>query len=307
MSVPPYRTLSAHLRERFGARVQKIPLDAGFTCPNRDGTISRQGCLFCNPRGSGSGLLETGISLAGQWDHWRDRLGRRYKARLFIAYLQSFSNTHGPARKLARVLDELEGLPGLAVLSVGTRPDCLDPEKLDLLAGFPAREVWLEMGLQSASDRVLARINRGHDAACFARAVRDAAGRGLSVVAHVMAGLPGEEPGGLVRTVEFLNKLPVAGIKFHNTYVARDTPLEEMWNQGEFRPLDISEYARVLGRALDALDPGVVVHRLTGDPAPGELLAPHWAARKSEALETLRKRLETEGVRQGRDCLNTKT
>lgn len=303
-----YFALSAHLRQQFGERVQKIPLDAGFSCPNRDGTISRHGCVFCNPRGSGSGMLEQGMSLTDQWTHWSARIGKRYKARRFIAYLQSYSNTYGPVDKLARVLDELKGLPGIAALSIGTRPDCLDAEKLALLAdlrdSLHVREVFLELGLQSASDATLACINRGHTAQDFANATRAAADCGLSVVAHLMAGLPSpnghESANEFLASVDFINALPVRGVKFHNLYVCRGTPLARMWHEGEYTPLTQAEYLDMLGRALMRLRPETVIHRLNGNPAPGEHLAPDWAGNMRALHNAVRDHLERSDIWQGK-------
>lgn len=295
---PPYRTLSAHLRARFGQRVQKIPLDAGFSCPNRDGTLSVSGCSFCNARGSGSGLLSQGLDLAAQWEHWRLRLGKRYKARLFLAYLQSFSNTYGPLERLRATLDALQGLPDRVGLCIGTRPDCLTPGKLDLLAALPG-ETWLDLGLQSCHDATLQHINRGHDAACFARAVQQAASQGLQVCAHLMAGLPGEGPEHFLESVEFLNALPVAGIKLHNLYICKGTPLEQEYRQGKYQPLERECYVQAVCEALARLRPDVVVHRLTGDPAPGELAAPAWAAEKQTLRNAIHERLAALGIRQG--------
>jgi len=143
----PYYALSTYLRQRYGCRVQKIPLDAGFSCPNRDGTISDEGCIFCNPSGSGSGLARAGISLTDQWHFWKERLERKYKTGLFWAYLQAFTNTYAPLPRIREVLDEISGLERLVGLGMGTRPDCCEPEKLDLIASFPSPEIWLELGM----------------------------------------------------------------------------------------------------------------------------------------------------------------
>ena len=296
MSPLRYRSLAAHLQDVFGEKVWKIPLDAGFTCPNRDGTLSRQGCSFCNPRGSGSGLLAQGLDLASQWERFKHSLERGRKARLFLAYLQSYSNTHGPAERLARVLEEIRPLPGLAGLCVGTRPDCLDAEKLGLLAAFSATEKWLDLGLQSSNDATLVRINRGHTARDFARAATAAATCGLQVCAHLMAGLPGEGQEEFLASVRFVADLAVegavAGVKFHNLYVCRDTPLAEQWSRGEYAPLALADYADWVAEALALLPPNTVIHRLHADPAPGELLAPDWAGDKAGLRRAVLGRIE---------------
>lgn len=307
MNALRHHSLAAHLRRRFGGRVQKIPLDAGFTCPNRDGVLSRAGCLFCNPRGSGSGLGEQGMTLAQQWEHWQARLSRRYKAKGFLAYLQSFSNTYGPLEKLARTLEELRPLPGLMGLCLGTRPDCLDREKLQLLADQDLPELWLELGLQSARDETLARINRGHDFACLARAVglahrvsRETGRDGPRICVHVIAGLPGEHVEDFLYTVSELNALPIHGVKFHTLYVCKGSGLAAQWQRGEFTPLSLEDSVDWLARGLAALRPDLVMHRLTGDPAPGELLAPDWAGRKGATLEALNRVLVGRDLWQGR-------
>jgi len=300
--------LSAHLRRRFGERVQKIPLDAGFSCPNRDGTLSSEGCVFCNPQGSGSGMLDRGLSIREQWDFWRDIHVKKHGLSLFTAYLQSYSNTHGPAAKLAAALDGLGSLPGLTCLALGTRPDCLDAEKLDLLAASKERlglaEVFLELGLQSANDATLKHINRGHDAAAFAQAAHAAAKRGLTVVAHVMVGLPTAEGreglAELLDTVAYVGALPVGGIKFHNVFVCRGTRLARWFDQGRYLPLTQDEYLRCLGEAIMRLDPRVVIHRLNGNPAQGELVAPVWAGNMRRVHNAIRDYFEQQDIWQGK-------
>lgn len=301
--------LSAYTRQRYGQRVQKIPLDAGFSCPNRDGTLSHSGCLFCNPKGAGSGLGIRGLSIAEQWDFWRDIHVKNHNLTKFTAYLQSYSNTHGPIEKLAGTLSALKGLPGLTSLSLGTRPDCLDSAKLDLLAAqqgeLSLSEIFLELGLQSACDETLAHINRGHDARAFAEAVHEASDRGLKVVAHVIAGLPTpfgrEGRAELLATVDFLNRLPIHGIKFHNLYVCRDTGLARLYEKGEYSPLTLTEYTDLLSSALMRLSPRIVVHRLNGNPANGELVAPEWAGNMRRLHNRIREYLEERDIWQGKE------
>lgn len=277
-----WNALAAHFKRRFGQRAQKIPLDAGATCPNRDGALSRAGCTFCNAIGSGSGLAGQGMSLAEQWALWRAHFLASGKAALFLAYFQSFSNTYGPAARLARLLDELDGLPDLVGLSVGTRPDCVDAEKARLLAAAPWPETWLELGVQTLNDETLRRINRGHDAAASLRAIDLAASAGrVQVCAHLMIGLPGETPDDVLATVERLNATPVHGVKLHNVYVCRGTALEREFLAGDYRPPERAAYVNLAVEALARLRPDIVVHRVVADPAPGELRAPDWARDKS--------------------------
>ena len=296
--------LAAFFRARLGGEARKVPLDAGFSCPNRDGTISRAGCIFCNPAGSGTGLRAQGLDLAGQWGHLAPRLLARHPHARLLAYLQSYSNTHASIGRLRTVLAEISGLPGVAGLCLGTRPDCLDMEgdcaRLDVLAQAGFGFVQLDLGLQSADDAVLRRMNRGHDAACFAAAARAAAERGLFVCAHLVHGLPGASRDDLARSVDFLNALPVAGVKFHNLLVCRGEGLETLWRAGGYAPPSREEYAAAVVLALSRLRPDICVQRLAADPAPGELLAPDWGADKSGTLRRIREEMLRQDVWQGK-------
>ncbi len=288
------------MRQHYQKRVQKVPLDAGFDCPNRDGSLSGQGCIFCNPAGSGTALAEQGIDLRTQYMQWRDILQKKYKAQLFWAYLQSFSNTYGPREKLLQALEQLQGLPGLVGLCVGTRPDCVDQDKLKILADFGLQDIWLELGLQSAQDKTLALINRGHSSAVFEQACDQAAGLGLKVCAHLVLGLPGEVLQDVKKSIEFINQLPVHGVKLHNLYVCRGAVLESWWRQGHYEPLSRETFLQWLARAISLLRSDIVLHRINADPAPGELLAPDWADRKQELLQEIHVLLAKNNLWQGK-------
>ena len=218
-----WHTLATYFRRKYGVRVQKIPLDAGATCPNRDGTLSARGCIFCNDSGSGSGMGLRGLGLRAQWDAWYTKYTTTDSDRLFMAYLQSFSNTYGPASRLAHLLEQVAALPGCRGIAVGTRPDCLDGEKQALLAGCGLDEVWLELGLQTCRDDTLRRINRGHTARQAEEAVRAALDAGLLVCGHLMAGLPGEDENDFLDGVDWAVSLGMQGLKLHNVYVPQGT------------------------------------------------------------------------------------
>ena len=301
-----YHPLATYWRHRFGERVQKIPLDAGFTCPNRDGTISTDGCSFCNPSGSGSGMGIAGMNLKDQWAFWREKYNRKRNAGAFIAYLQSFSNTYGPLSKLKETLSDLAAIADVRGLSIGTRPDCVDQEKLQCIAKTAReqqwKEVWVEYGLQSAHDRTLKRINRGHDFLTFANATIMTAEMGLKVCAHVIAGLPGETADDFLQTVNAVNALPIAGIKFHSLYVADNTLLADEWRCGGYIPLAQEEYIELIAKALTCLRPEIVVQRLTGDASEGELLAPHWQGTKRDVIAGISRALEAQDAWQGKMC-----
>jgi radical SAM protein (TIGR01212 family) len=296
----PYRDLNSYLKGRFGERVQKITLDAGLTCPNRDGRVGTGGCLYCNPKGSGTGAWGRGLSLRAQMAAGMATMARRYGAARFIAYFQSFSNTYASQETLRELYDAALAFPQVAGLSIGTRPDCLEEDVLDLLAGYARdRLVWLELGLQSAHDRTLARLNRGHDVACFTTAVARAAAWGLPVVAHVILGLPGEGPGEMAATADYLARLPVQGVKIHLLYVIKDSGLARLHEAGEYVCLTADQYVQLVVDFIERLPPHLVIHRLTGDPHPEELVAPAWSLDKTRILGRIREEFARRGTRQG--------
>jgi len=296
----PYRDLNSYLKARFGQRVQKITLDAGLTCPNRDGRIGTGGCLYCNARGSGTGAWRRGQSITTQMEEGLPRLARRYRAAKFIAYFQSFSNTYAPKEHLRELYEEALAFPQVVGLSIGTRPDCLAEDVLDLLAEYAQdRLVWLELGLQSAHDATLQRLNRGHDAACFTTAVNRAAARGLEVIAHVILGLPGEGPREMAATATYLSRLPLQGVKIHLLYVVKDSSLDSLHKAGEYACLSEAEYVQRAVDFIERLPSHLVIHRLTGDPHPEELVAPAWCLNKTQVLQHLREEFTRRGTRQG--------
>jgi radical SAM protein (TIGR01212 family) len=296
----PYRDLNSFLKGQFGERVQKITLDAGLTCPNRDGRVGTGGCLYCNARGSGTGAWARGQSIAAQMAMGMDRLARRYRASRFIAYFQSFSNTYAPPETLRELYEVALAFPQVVGLSIGTRPDCLPDEVLELLAGYTRdRLVWLELGLQSAHDATLLRLNRGHNVACFAEAVARAATRGLPVVAHVILGLPGEGPEEMSATAAYLARLPLHGVKIHLLYVIKDSGLARLHRGGEYVCLSEDQYVNLAVDFIERLPPHLVIHRLTGDPHPDELVAPAWCLDKSRVLGRIREEFARRGSRQG--------
>jgi radical SAM protein (TIGR01212 family) len=276
-----------YFTRRLGARLQKIVLDRpGASCPNRDPATGREGCVFCNPYGSGSGLADAAPDIFLQWEHWRAHYGA--KARLFMAYFQSFTNTHGPVEELRALCAQAAKLPSIAGIAIGTRPDCVDEAKLDAIAACKLPEVWLELGLQSAHNATLARIRRGHDVAASERAVRLAAERGIKVCGHLMAGLPGEGAADFLDTVRWAAALPLAGVKLHNVYVARDTPLEREYLSGAYLPLGQQEYVGLAAESLALLPACMVIQRLVSDRAPDERVAPEWTRLKSRTHDAIR-------------------
>ncbi|MFO8083922.1 MAG: TIGR01212 family radical SAM protein [Desulfobacterales bacterium] len=296
-----YKDFNSHLRETFGCRVQKITVDAGLNCPNRDGTISTAGCIYCNARGSGTGAFHEGLSVKQQLIQGKTVLSKRYKAQKFIAYFQSFSNTYASFNRLKHLYDEALSVEGIVGLSIGTRPDCVNDRILSLLQHYAqTRLIWIEYGLQSASDLTLKLINRGHDFNCFKNAVELTQGRGIRICVHVILGLPNETPEDMLRTAQALANLGVDGIKIHLLYVIKNTKMETLYQQGNYRCLTREEYAERVCDFLEVLPENMVIQRLTGDPHREELVAPLWALEKSKNLSYIQSLLERRGTWQGK-------
>ena len=295
-----YNTFSEELKRQFGCRVQRLSVDAGFTCPNRDGTVGLDGCVFCGGLGSGSFGILREASVAEQLEHAKEVMVRKYKAARFIAYFQSYSNTYGPVERLRALYEEALAVPDVVGLIVGTRPDCLPEETLDLLACYARRTYfWLELGLQSPLDRTLAAIGRGHDIASFLQAVAGCRERGIRVCAHVILGLPGESREEMLSGARFLNEAGVDGVNIHLLHVMRGTRLADQYLAGGVRMLDRDEYVGLVCDFLERLDPGIVVQWLTGDGNRQDLVAPLWSLAKFEVLNCIDHELELRGTRQG--------
>jgi radical SAM protein (TIGR01212 family) len=295
-----YYDFKAYLRSAFGARVAKLPIDAGFTCPNRDGRAGTGGCVYCD--GRGSALRQAGPlpSVTAQLAAMRERYLRRGAER-FIAYFQTFTNTDAPPERLRALWDEAVGFsPEIVGLAVGTRPDCVPDEVLDLLAGYASgTRVHLELGLQSAHPATIARIGRGHTRGDFDDAARRAAARGIEVVAHVILGLPGEDAAMMRETARALAALPIAGVKIHALLVLEGTALARDWRRGAVPLPELATYAGWVADFLELLPPGVFVERLTADGHRDVLLAPAWSRNKLAVLGAIERELQRRDTRQG--------
>ena len=296
-----YSDYNTYLRSIFGQRVQKITVDTGLGCPNRDGTIATGGCIYCNARGSGSGLFGRGVTIQEQIESGRKAMGRRYKARLFTVYFQSYTNTYTSCANMKKMYDQALGVPGMKGMAIGTRPDCVDPEKLDLIASYTRDYlVWVEYGLQSVHDRTLEIINRGHDFACFERAVAMTRERGINVCAHVILGLPGEDRDMMLETARVLAGLRIDGVKIHLLYVVKNTVLEAMWKRGEYKCMEQREYVDTVCDFLELLPASVIIQRITGDPHPEELASPAWAVERNQTFKMIQDTLEARDSFQGK-------
>lgn len=303
-----YNAFSDELKRVFGCRVQRISVDAGFSCPNRDGVLDTEGCIFCGGGGSGAYSIRRDLPVAGQIEDGKEIMRRKYKAERFIAYFQAYSNTYAPVEQLRALYAEALSVSDVVGLIVATRPDCLSDEVLDFLQELSRQTyLWLELGVQSIHDRSLKLINRRHDHSCSADAVRRATSRGVRVCAHVMLGLPGETRGEMLAMAGELNRLGVSGVKLHLLHVMKGTRLAEMYGRGEVQVLDRDEYAGLVCDFLELLEPSILIHRLTGDGGHDNLVAPLWSLKKFEILNLIDAELERRGTRQGSRCFSVAT
>jgi hypothetical protein len=303
MSMTPYHIFSEQLKKRFGVRVHKISIDAGFGCPNRNGGRTGSGCLFCDLTGSGAVGIEPQLRVAEQIEQGKEIMSRKYKAVKFMAYFQPFSNTLAPVSRLRALYDEALSVDSVVGLAVGTRPDCVPSDVLDLLGEYHRRTYfWLELGLQSSHDRTLDWLKRGHDFAAFTKAYREAKSRGLRVCVHVILGLPGESRADMLATADVLAALQVDGVKLHLLHVLRDTPLGNLYAEDKIQLLDRDEYVGLVVDVMERLHPDTLIHRLTGDGPRDRLLAPLWSLKKWEVLNAINAEFVRRGSRQGDSC-----
>ena len=286
-----YKTLSQHYREKFGCKVYKLAIDGGFTCPNRDGTLGVSGCIFCSGSGSGD-FAVSGASVAEQLEKAREKVSFKIKNSKYIAYFQSFTNTYGPVDRLEalyRAAMEPEYIVGI---SIGTRPDCLSEETVALLARLnEIKPISVELGLQTIHEDSARYIRRGYETAVYYDAVQRLNAAGIDVVTHIILGLPGETEEMMVQTTQAAVAAGTDGVKFHLLHVLRGTDLEADHRAGKFACMTLPEYAAALKACIDVLPPDIVVHRITGDGAKKDLVAPLWSADKKAVLAYLQEYL----------------
>ncbi|MEA2061484.1 MAG: TIGR01212 family radical SAM protein [Thermodesulfobacteriota bacterium] len=295
-----YFDYNSYLRSIFGERVQKITVDAGLGCPNRDGTLSRGGCVYCNSLGSGSGLFKKGLTIPQQIEQGRKAMIIRYKARKFLVYFQSYTNTYTTCGHIKEMIDMAVEPQDVVGLAIGTRPDCVDEEKLDLIATYTETHlVWMEYGLQSVHNATLKRINRGHDFSAFENAVHMTRHRGINICAHVILGLPGETREMMLETARQIGRLGINGVKIHLLYVVKGTVLEAMWKKGAYQCMDQKSYVETVCDFIELLPENMVIQRITGDPHPEELVAPAWSLNRNKTFTMIQNTMESRGSSQG--------
>ena len=295
-----YYQFSEYLKTKFGKKVYKITLDAGFSCPNRDGTISSGGCIFCDDGGSFSRAHSSLLSVRDQVYTGVKTLGERFKAQKFMSYFQAYSNTYKPVDELKKIYDESLCHPDVVGISIGTRPDCVDEQKLDLIASYTENyETWIEYGLQSMHDRTLKFINRGHDFETFLKAFQETKKRGIKTGVHVILGLPGETKQDMLETVKMLADIGADGVKFHCLCIFPNTKLYDLYNQGSIKLLEEDEYIDIACDCLELLPSDTTIHRLGGNGLQAIKVAPKWLNKKFEILNRIDRELEERNSYQG--------
>lgn len=285
--MPAYRTANQHYREKFGCKIYKLSIDGGFTCPNRDGTLGTGGCIFCSAYGGGD-FAGRGVSIEEQLENARGRVIAKNKGGKFIAYFQAFTGTYAPVAVLREKYMAAIAPEDVVGLAVATRPDCLDDGVIELLAQVNRiKPVSVELGLQTSRDDTARYIRRGYATSVYDDAVKRLKAAGMEVVTHIIIGLPGEQESDPVQTTRHALAAGTDGIKFHLLHVLRGTDLEAEFACGSFRCLTLPEYARILKACIDVLPPHITVHRITGDGAKKDLIAPMWSADKKHVLNYL--------------------
>jgi radical SAM protein (TIGR01212 family) len=296
-----YFDLKSYWLNRFHCRVHKLPIDAGFTCPNRDGLVAAGGCIYCDGRGSALRRAGDLPSVGEQIRRGKEFYRRRGKAEKFVAYFQTFTNTYASVDRLKALYDEALEVGDVIGLSIGTRPDCLPDETLALIRSYARRcDVWLEFGLQSIHDRTLMAINRGHDAAAFLDAVRRVGGSPVQICTHIIVGLPGESHEDMMETARAVAELPVQGIKIHSLLALRGTVLGQRYERGELPMMSRDEYVATVCDILEILPPEMVIQRLTADGYREIFLGPQWAGNKLAVINAIDRELEARASWQGK-------
>ena len=288
-----YRSFSSEIRRRFGEKLYKLSLDGGMSCPNRDGTLGFGGCIFCSG-GSGEFAAGQGTNIAEQIEKARARVAFKTGGRgRYIAYFQSYTNTHAPVSRLRELFTPIIAREDIAVLDIATRPDCLGEDVLDLLAELNSiKPVWVELGLQTIHQATADYIRRGYDLTVYDRAIRELKTRGIEVIVHMILGLPGE-------TADYIAASGADGIKLQLLHVLRGTDLAAEYEQGRFETLSLEHYTLLLEGCIRRLRPEMTVHRITGDGAKRELIAPMWSADKKRVLSSINSAFERDGLVQG--------
>lgn len=296
-----YHTWNYHLRERFGEKVFKVPLDAGFTCPNRDGTVSIGGCTFCSARGSGDFAGDRRDDLVTQFNEVRQRMHNKWPEAKYIGYFQAYTNTYAPAEQLRQMYELILEQKDVVGLAIATRPDCLPDDVVELLAELNERTyLWVELGLQTVHNHIGELINRGHDYQCYVEAVKKLRQHNIRICAHIIYGLPQETDEMMLETAREVSKLDVQGLKIHLLHLLKKTPMVKQYEQGLLTFLELDQYVNLVVRTLEMMPPELIIHRVTGDGPSNLLIGPMWSLKKWDVLNSIDRQLREENTWQGK-------
>ncbi len=296
-----YNSFAHYQKNRYGERVQKVTVDGGFTCPNRDGTVAKGGCIYCNNESFNPRYNDAGKTIFRQIEEGIHFLKKRYKTNKYIVYFQPYSNTYAPLDTLKQYYEEALSHPDVIGLTIGTRPDCIDREKLDYLESLDQNwDITVEYGLESISDATLKRINRGHDVKSYLDALEMTKTRGIKVCTHLIFGFPWEDMALWMQTADWLSKRPLDFLKIHQLHVVRGTALAQMYQQNPFKLFEPHEYLDLLSHFIERLNPQIVIQRLFGEAPPDLLIAPRWHVRPPEMLQRFDALLEERDTWQGK-------
>lgn len=293
-----YYSLNQYLREKYGEKIYKIALNGGMTCPNRDGTLDSRGCLFCSAGGSGD--FAEALSCEDAIEAAKKRLKNKRTGEKYIAYFQAYTNTYAPVDYLRNLFLPVIKREDIVGLSIGTRPDCLPVEVLNLLEELnQIKPVWIELGLQTIHEKTAELIRRGYDLSCFEQAVCELRKRNITVIVHLILGLPQETRQDMLKSVRYLNAMDIQGVKLQLLHVLKNTDLAILYEQNKFQTLSMEEYIDILLDCLAHLSPDIVIHRLTGDGPRSLLVAPTWSSDKKRVLNSINRELQHRDITQG--------
>lgn len=295
-----YNSLNNYLKTKFGTKVAKLSLDGGFTCPNRDGTLSTEGCIFCSESGSGDFAGDRNLSITQQIEQQKQRISKKWPDAKFIAYFQSFTNTYAPVEILRPKYTQAIEQKDIVGLAIATRPDCLCEDVIELLKELNKKTyVWVELGLQTCNEKTAKYINRGYENSVFENAVNRLNLAGIDVVVHLIFGLPSETHDDMLNSVKYTCSFNIQGIKLQLLHVLQNTPLGILYQNQPFHILTKDEYLSLVCTSLEYIPKEIVIHRLTGDGAKKNLIAPMWSGNKKDVLNTLTKLISEKNIRQG--------
>lgn len=296
-----YHTWNYHLRQHFGEKVFKVPLDAGFDCPNRDGRVASGGCTFCSERGSGDFAGDRRDDLVTQFQTIKERMHTKWKSGKYIGYFQAYSNTYAPVDELRNMFEVILEQEGVIGLSIATRPDCLPDDVVEYLAELNERTyLWVELGLQTVHERTALLINRAHDFDCYKEGVAKLRKHHIRVCSHIINGLPLETNEMMMETAREVAKLDVQGIKIHLLHLMKRTPMVKQYEKGMLEFLDFDSYVQLVVDQLEILPPEMIIHRLTGDAPADLLIGPMWSSKKWEVLNAIDREFERRNSWQGK-------